>query len=97
MKLLALALFSAAALFCLSGCATISKQLAKMPQVEADSIEFEITGRMTSTTGELKDVHRLDDGRLRAGEVELNHSNPWVQRLHFKGVNVVLPKPDKSP
>lgn len=82
-----------AVVLCSAGCATIEKELAKFPQIEAELIEAEITGRVTSTKGKLQDVRRLEDGRMFAGEVELDHSNPWLQRLHFRGVGVILPPP----
>ena len=80
LAVLALALV---ALF-LSGCTTgVAAKLNKMPDGRFSSALLEETDKFTSTTIKLSGVTK-DNGELTAAKITVDHTNPWLTKLHFE-------------
>ena len=73
----------------MGGCSTVQKELAKLPPASATAATFELGGKFTSTTVTVKDY--VNDGQtIKASSLVLDHSDPWLTKLHWEGVNVQL-------
>ena len=89
----------------LGACSTIKSELAKLPPASATAATFELGGKFTSTTVTVKDY--VNDGQtIKASSLVLDHSDPWLTKLHWEGTNVqlaiapgatVMPPPSPAP
>jgi len=84
-----LILGSVALALVLSGCASIKSELAKLPPASAQSATFELGGKFTSTT--VVATNYINDGQtIKADSIVVDHSDPWVTKLHWEGKGVTL-------